>query len=76
MIDYQSNKVLGTGDAPTAISFVADDQIHDGSVGNIKAIYSTDGIKMKTKRLNNVPAGTYIIYSEKNGNTRVTKLAK
>lgn len=76
MIGYQSNNVLGTSDAPTAITFVTDDSRLDGNVGNVKAIYGINGIKMNTRRLNNIPSGTYIIYSEKNGNTCVTKFIK
>lgn len=76
MIVYQSNNVLGTSDAPTAITFVTDDSRLDGNVGNVKAIYGINGIKMNTRRLNNIPSGTYIIYSEKNGNTCVTKFIK
>lgn len=76
MIVYQSNNVLGTSDAPTAITFVTDDSRLDGNVGNVKAIYGINGIKMNTRRLKNIPSGTYIIYSEKNGNTCVTKFIK
>lgn len=76
MIGYQSNNVLGTSDAPTAITFVTDDRSLDGTIGNVKAIYNINGIKMKTRRLNSIPAGTYIIYSEKKGNTCVTKFIK
>lgn len=76
MIGYQSNNVLGTSDAPTAITFVTDDKSLDGNIGNVKAIYNINGIKMNTKRLNNIPSGTYIIYSEKGGNTCVTKFIK
>lgn len=76
MIGYQSNNVLGTSDAPTAITFVTDDSHLDGNVGNVKAIYGINGIKMNTRRLNNIPSGMYIIYSEKNGNTCVTKFIK
>lgn len=76
MIRYQSNNVLGTSDAPTAITFVTDDSRLDGNVGNVKAIYGINGIKMNTRHLNNIPSGTYIIYSEKNGNTCVTKFIK
>lgn len=76
MIGYKSNNVLGTSDAPTAITFVTDDSRLDGNVGNVKAIYGINGIKMNTRRLNNIPSGTYIIYSEKNGNTCVTKFIK
>lgn len=68
--------ILGTSDAPTAITFVTDDSRLDGNVGNVKAIYGINGIKMNTKRLNNIPSGTYIIYYEKNGNTCVTKFIK
>ena len=75
-IDYKSNNVLGTGDEPTAIKFITDNQNNDSNIGNIKAIYSINGIKMSTRHLNNVPKGTYIIYSEKNGNTCVTKFSK
>lgn len=76
MIGYQSNNVLGTSDAPTAITFITDDRNLDGTIGNVKAIYSINGIKMNTRHLNNIPSGTYIIYSEKNGNTCVTKFIK
>ena len=76
MIGYQSNNVLGTSDAPTAITFITDDRNLDGTIGNVKAIYSINGIKMNTRRLNSIPSGTYIIYSEKNGNTCVTKFIK
>ncbi len=76
MVGYQSNNVLGTGDAPTAITFVTDDRNSDGGIGMVKAIYSINGIKMNTRRLGNVPPGTYIVYSEKNGNTCVTKFIK
>lgn len=76
MFGYQSNNVLGTSDAPTAITFVTDDSRLDGNIGNIKAIYRINGIKMNTRRLNSIPSGTYIIYSEKNGNTCVTKFIK
>ena len=31
---------------------------------------------MGTRRLNNIPTGTYIIYYEKDGNTCVTKFIK
>lgn len=75
-IGYQSNNVLGTSDAPTAITFVTDDKSLDGNIGNVKAIYNINGIKMNTRRLNSIPVGTYIIYSEKNGNTCVTKYIK
>ena len=76
MMDYQSDKVVGTGDAPTPITFLSEEQNANNGIGNIKAIYSINGMKMGTKRLNAVPAGAYIIYSETGGNTRITKLIK
>ncbi|MBQ5912733.1 MAG: chitobiase/beta-hexosaminidase C-terminal domain-containing protein [Bacteroidaceae bacterium] len=76
IIDYQSNRVWGTSDAPAAITFITDDMSIDGGIENIKAIYSISGIKMGTRRLNNIPTGTYIIYYEKDGNTCVTKFIK
>lgn len=76
MIGYQCNNVLGTSDAPTAITFVTDDSGLDSNIGNVKAIYGINGIKMNTRHLNNIPSGTYIIFSEKNGNTCVTKFIK
>ena len=76
IIDYQSNRVWGTSDAPAAITFITDDMNIDGGIENIKAIYSISGIKMGTRRLNNIPTGTYIIYYEKDGNTCVTKFIK
>lgn len=76
IIDYQSNRVWGTSDAPAAITFITDDMGIDGGIENIKAIYSISGIKMGTRRLNNIPTGTYIIYYEKDGNTCVTKFIK
>ena len=50
-IDYKSNNVLGTGDEPTAIKFITDNQNNDSNIGNIKAIYSINGIKMSTRHL-------------------------
>lgn len=76
MIEYQSNNVLGTSEDPTAITFITDDMNFEGRIRNIKAIYSINGMKMGTRRLNNIPAGTYIIYSENDGNTCVTKFIK
>lgn len=76
MIGYKSNEVVGTGDAPTAITFSSESVNTGNAIGNIKAIYSMNGMKMGTKRLNAVPAGAYIIYSEIGGNTHITKLIK
>lgn len=76
IIGYQSNNVLGTSDTPTAITFVTNDSRIDGNIGNVKAIYGINGIKMNTRRLNNIPSGTYIIYYEKNGKTCVSKFIK
>lgn len=76
MIGYKSNEVVGTGDAPTAIAFSSESHNAGSPIGNIKAIYSMNGMKMGTKRLNAVPAGAYIIYSETGGNIHITKLIK
>ena len=76
MIGYKSNEVVGTGDEPTAITFSSESVNTGNAIGNIKAIYSINGMKIGTKRLNAVPAGTYIIYSETGGNTHITKLIK
>lgn len=45
-------------------------------IGDVRAIYSVNGTKMTAKCLNDVPSGTYIIYSEKNGHTIVSKYYK
>lgn len=76
MIGYRSNEIIGTGDTPAAITFSSKGMNTGNAIGNIKAIYSMNGMKMGTKRLNNVPAGAYIIYSEMGGNTHITKLIK
>lgn len=76
MIGYKSNEAVGTGDVPTAITFSSESMNTGNAIGNIKAIYSMNGMKMGTKRLNAVPAGAYIIYSEIGGNTHITKLIK
>lgn len=76
MIEYQSNNILGTSDSPTSIMFDTNDKSSDGCIENIKAIYNLNGVKMSTKHLNNISVGTYIIYSEKNGKTCVTKYSK
>lgn len=76
MFGYQCNNILGSADVPTAIKFVTEKLNNTDGIGNIKAIYNINGIKMKTRRLSNIPSGTYIIYSEKNGNTCITKLNK
>lgn len=44
--------------------------------GDVRAIYSVNGTKMTAKCLDDVPSGTYIIYSEKDGHTKVSKYYK
>lgn len=76
MIDYRSNKVVGTGDNPTAIMFITENHTANGITGNIKAVYNVNGVKMRTRRLDDVPYGTYIVYYVTGGQLQVTKYIK
>ena len=72
MVGYQSNTVIGTPDSPTAIRFSSTTDNED-FIGTVRSIYSATGIKMKTTEKEKLPVGIYVIYSESNGKTCVTK---
>ena len=72
MVGYQSNSIIGTPDSPTAIRFSSTTDNED-FVGTVRSIYSATGIKMNTTEKEQLPIGIYIIYSESNGKTSVTK---
>ena len=72
MVGYQSNTVIGTPDSPTAIRFSSTTDNED-LIGTVRSIYSATGIKMKTTEKEKLPVGIYVIYSESNGKTCVTK---
>lgn len=71
-VGYQSNTVIGTPDSPTAIRFSSTTDNED-FIGTVRSIYSATGIKMKTTEKEKLPVGIYVIYSESNGKTSVTK---
>ena len=71
-VGYQSNCVIGTPDSPTAIRFSSTTDNED-FVETVRSIYSATGIKMKTTEKEKLPVGIYVIYSESNGKTSVTK---
>lgn len=75
-IAYQSNSVIGSGDMPTSIRFVSETQDGFSSASHIKAVYNIHGIRMATTRLADLHPGTYVIYSENNGITHVSKYYK
>lgn len=74
---YETDAVVGSLASPTAISFVEEDA--DGAslaAGNVVAIYSVDGVKCNTLSVKALPAGAYIVYTEADGKTSVTKITK
>lgn len=76
LIPYQSNSVIGSGDLPTSIRFVSESQDGFSSTSYIKSIYNIHGIRMATTRLADLHPGTYVIYSENNGITHISKYYK